>query len=325
MTIAAGDMTRSPDYPKASPASNAVGRNDMPPVSVVILTLNEEKNIGPCLESCSWCDDVHLLDSGSSDRTREIAASRGAKVHVHPFSSFGDQRNWAIDNIPAKHPWQFHLDADERFTPAMVSEMRKLLSNGQATGRVVAYLVPSKLIFMDKWLRHSGGYPTYQVRLFRVGRCRFIDFGHGQREDARGEVGSMVNPYLHFNFSKGLTDWFHKHNGYSSREALEAVAARSRKTRLMDLFSNDPLVRRRTLKNLAYHLKGRGFFRFVYMYLIRLGWLDATPGFHYSAMMSTYEYWIELKMQEQEQNWSARTTALARRMLEESPGQSTAL
>src|SRR4051794_34167182 len=87
-----------------------------PSVSVIILTQDEERNIGDCLRSCAWCDDVHVVDSGSRDRTCEIAAAMGAKVHRNPFQSFGQQRNWAIDNIATTHPWHFHLDADERFT-----------------------------------------------------------------------------------------------------------------------------------------------------------------------------------------------------------------
>src|SRR5690349_22231261 len=93
-----------------------------PPVSVVVLTVNEEVNIADCLRSCAWSDDVHVVDSGSTDRTCGIAREMGATVHVHPFESFGLQRNWAIDHIRHKHDWVFHLDADERFTPELVAE-----------------------------------------------------------------------------------------------------------------------------------------------------------------------------------------------------------
>src|SRR3954462_7878823 len=94
-----------------------------PPVSVIILTQDEESNIGDCLRSCAWCDDVHVLDSGSRDRTCEIAAAMGATVHHNPCQSFGQQRNWAIDNINTKYQWHFHLDADERFSMPLVEEM----------------------------------------------------------------------------------------------------------------------------------------------------------------------------------------------------------
>src|SRR5688572_20952916 len=83
----------------------AGGRAGDPPVSVVILTQNEEGNVGECLRSCAWSDDVHVLDSGSTDRTCEIAREMGAQVHTNPFHSFGQQRNWAIDHIAHKHDW----------------------------------------------------------------------------------------------------------------------------------------------------------------------------------------------------------------------------
>src|SRR5688572_14997766 len=176
------------------------------PVSVVILTLNEEANIGDCLRSCAWCDDVHVLDSGSTDRTREIAEAMGAAVHVNPFKSFGQQRNWAIDNIPCRHAWHFHLDADERFEPPLVAEMATVLGPDGTRSREDAYLVPSRMIFMGRWLRYSGTYPTYQARLFHRDRCRFTDYGHGQRVVCR-RVARLRSPYKHFNFSKGLKDW----------------------------------------------------------------------------------------------------------------------
>ncbi len=284
-------------------------------MSVVILTMNEEKNIAACLDSCAWCDDVHVLDSGSTDRTREIAEARGIAVHVNPFTSFAAQRNWAIDHIKCKHRWHFHLDADERFTSGMLQEMLKELGPDGSRSRYVAFLVPSKLIFMDKWLRHSGGYPAYQVRLFRHGRCRFVDFGHGQREDPSGEVGSLVNPYLHYNFSKGMADWFAKHNDYSSREAREAIAVRNSKLNYSELWSRDSLKRRRALKSLTYFFPCRDAIKFVYLYVMRAGWLDATPGFYYCSMIATYEYWIGLKIAEHELDWSRKTSELADKLL----------
>lgn len=286
------------------------------PVSVVILTYNEEGNIGPCIESCLvWCDDIHVLDSGSKDRTREIAESLGAKVHVNPFESFGQQRNWAIDNIKCKYDWHFHLDADERFTEQNFREMAQLLGPDGKRSSMAAYQCPSKMIFLGKWLKYAGGYPAYQVRLFHKDRCRFRDFGHGQREDPRGEVGKLEHPYIHLNFSHGLVQWFGKHNGYSTREADEAVQIRRTKLNVWEgLRSKDPVERRRTLKNLSYHVKGRSLLRFLDMYVRRLGILDGRIGFHYCAMIATYEYWTELKIKEREVEWYEGTTRLAQRM-----------
>src|SRR5688572_16403049 len=216
------------------------------PVSVVILTYNEETNIADCLRSCAWCDDVHVVDSGSTDRTCEIAREMGAHVHIHPFKSFGDQRNWAIDSIDHKHDWVFHLDADERFTPELVGEMRQVLADHPGDA---GFYVPHKLMFMGRWLRYAeGGYPIYQMRLFHKARMRFHDYGHGQREATTGRVGMLHRPYLHFNFSKGLDDWIDKHNRYSALEAAEAFALLSGKATDAHSAFGNAVERRRFFK-----------------------------------------------------------------------------
>lgn len=286
-------------------------------VSVVVLTHNEEVNIEGCLRSCAWCDDIHVLDSGSTDRTRELAAATGARVHVHPFESFGRQRNWAIDYVPCRHAWHFHLDADERFTPELVGEIGAVLES--PSHRAGAFLVPSKMIFMGRWIRHAGGYPAFQVRLFHRARCRFVDFGHGQREVCPGhEVARLRCPYLHYNFSKGLTDWLYKHNGYSTREAAEAVVARQQdRPRLRDAFDRDPTRKRRAMKTLSYFLGSRALLRFLYLYVVRLGVLDGRAGFHYCTMISMYQYWIDIKIREREHPWAEQTKRLATRLLED--------
>jgi glycosyltransferase involved in cell wall biosynthesis len=290
-----------------------------PPVSVVILTFNEEINIGRCIESCaSWCDDVHVLDSGSSDRTADIARELGATVHVNKFKSFGDQRNWAIDHIPCKYPWHFHLDADERFTPQLVAEILREIGPDGSKSPHAAYLCPNKMMLHDRWLKYSGGYPSYQVRLFRFGKCRFVDFGHGQREDPQGSVGTLQTPYIHHNFSKGLLEWFYKHNDYSGREAAEAMLIRAQgKPARAQFITGDATGRRRAWKNMSYFVRARAFWRFIYNYIFRGGFLDGRGGLQYCAMLSVYEYWTELKIKELDTPWSGATADLVRRMLKE--------
>lgn len=308
-------QTTSPNTATADVRSANVG---LPPVSIVILTLNEEANIAECIRSCMWwCDDIHLLDSGSTDRTQEIAAAMGVTVHVNPFKSFGHQRNWAIDNIPCKHRWHFHLDADERFTPELVAEMLSEIGPDGNKSPHGAYLVPNKIIFLGKWLKYSGGYPAYQVRLFKPMICRFIDFGHGQREQCRGSVARLVQPYIHLSFSKGLVEWFTKHNKYSTRESDEGILVRAgSKPTLKQFFGDDPVARRRTFKNFSYFLRGRSLWRFLYSYFYRLGFLDGFVGFHYCAMIAMYEFWIEIKIREHEAEWVARTNALSEQLAE---------
>jgi len=285
------------------------------PVSVVILVRNEADNMAECLASCQWCDDVHVLDSGSSDGTVEIARSLRANVHSNPFVSFGQQRNWAIDHIPTKHDWQFHLDADERFTVPLLKEILDQLGEDGWLSIAAAYNVPSKMIFMNKWLKHSAGYPAYQVRLLHKARCRFADVGHGQREQTSGWVATLVQPYLHYGFSKGMREWFEKHNRYSDYESGEALVKRQEGNLWHDILRGDPVNRRRAIKSLSYHLRGRSLWRFIYMYFFKGGWLDAGPGLHYCMMIAMYEYWTELKIREGTSRWQENNRALEDRLL----------
>jgi hypothetical protein len=155
--------------------------------------------------------------------------------------------------------------------------------------------VPSKLIFMDRWLKHTSGYPTYQVRLFHKARMRFKDYGHGQREDTEN-VGKLREPYLHYNFSHGLDEWFEKHNRYSTKEAAQGLEEAGRMPPLSYLFRVDAVWRRRWLKALSYRLPLRGPLMTFYTMFLRLGFLDGAPGWHYVRMRSIYQSMIDVKM-----------------------------
>jgi glycosyltransferase involved in cell wall biosynthesis len=266
-------------------------------ISVLLLTLNEESNLGRCLQALSWSDDIVVLDSFSGDGTVDLARSLGARVYSRAFDGFAGQRNYALDHIDFKHEWILHLDADEVVTEGLRDEMFRAID----TGLFDAYRVPSKMMFCGRWLRYSGMYPTYQVRLGRKGRLRFRQFGHGQREDiADDHVGTLSEPYLHYSFSKGLAEWFEKHNRYSSDEAQELVGLLSagRGADLAGIFSSDPTRRRRALKEVSARFPFRPTLRFLYMYIFRFGFLDGRAGLAYCRLMALYEYMIVLKARE---------------------------
>ncbi|MFC1605466.1 glycosyltransferase family 2 protein [Pseudomonadota bacterium] len=266
------------------------------PVSVLILTLNEADNIERCIESLSWCDDIVILDSFSADDTLERAMACGARVFQRKFDNFAAQRNHALDQFEFKHDWILHLDADEVVTPELAREIAEKMQDR----RFAAYRIASKMMFMGKWLRHSGMYPCYQVRLGRKDQLRFEQVGHGQREvtDA-GAVGTLEEPYVHYGFSKGMADWLERHNRYSSDEALTGIELlRGGSGGIAALFSTDPSSRRRALKRLSVRLPFRPALRFIYMYCLRLGFLDGRAGFVYCRLLAMYEYWIVLKMRE---------------------------
>lgn len=281
--------------PAVNRDSSAATRT-VPRVSVVILTFNEESNIADCLKSCDWCDDVHVLDSASTDRTVETALQLGATVHTNSFKSFGRQRNWAIDNIPHKHDWVFHLDADERFTPELVQELRQTVNSDPEEA---AYFVPSKLMFLGRWVRRGAGYPVYQVRLFHRDRTRFSDWGHGQREVTKGAIGTLHQPYLHYNFSKGIAEWVEKHNRYSTLEARETLDRLNQPDATLRFFGT-PIQRRRFIKErILPRIPAFWLLRFFWMYVVRGGLLDGKAGLYYCLLMSVYQFFIRIKMEEE--------------------------
>ena len=262
------------------------------PVSVVILTFQEAGNIADCIRSCRGLGDVHVLDSGSTDGTCAVAAAEGARVWTHPFSSFAAQRNWAIDHITCRHEWILHLDADERVTPALCDELLSVLEGRPSHA---GFYVPSKLMYMGRWLRRCAQYPTYQMRVFHRDRMRFADHGHGQREVTKGTIGTLHEPYEHWAFSKGLDDWIAKHNRYSSQEVAQILADGSG-LRLGDLASGDPVARRRALKRLAARLPRRDWLRAFQMLVIHGGIIEGRAGLDYTGLMCMYERMIALKL-----------------------------
>jgi len=265
-------------------------------ISVLILTRDEEASLQRCLQSVGWCDDVVVLDSYSTDRTAEVAGGSPARLFRRRFDDFAGQRNYAIDHIPFKHDWVFHLDADERFTAELLQECRQVI----AEDRHSAFLVPSKMMLWGRWLRFAATYPVYQMRLMKLGEVRFVPHGHGQREGvaARG-VGVLSNPYLHHSFSKGFTEWFQRHNRYSSLEAAQCLLElRTGDARWADLLSRAPVTRRRALKRLSSRLPFRPWAKFLYMYFVRLGFLDGYAGLTYCSLQAVYEYMISAKLRE---------------------------
>jgi glycosyltransferase involved in cell wall biosynthesis len=275
-----------------------------PGVSVVVLTFNEAVNIERCLASVAWSNDVLVVDSGSTDGTGEMASGRGARVVTRRFDNFADQRNFALDAGNLRHEWVLHLDADETVSSELRMEIQEIVRGD--TG-MAGYFVPSRLMLGGKWLRHSGMYPSYQARFGRRDRLRFQMIGHGQREVLElGEMGTLRGHLLHFNFSKGMSDWIVKHARYARDEAAAIIAAPN-DTRLSDLFrAATALERRRVWKGLSRRLPARPLAKFLYVYVLRLGFLDGLAGLRYAALMGLYEWLINANITEELERQRAR-------------------
>ena len=258
-------------------------------LSVVILTLNEEKNLCGCLASVQGCDDIVVLDSGSTDRTQEIAESSGARFFSHPFENFGAQRNHAQSKISFRHPWVIHLDADEQMTPELWKECQEVTNRN--IPEIDGYWIAPKMIFEGRWIPRCTDYPAYQARLVRVPNFRFIQVGHGQREAPEMCLAPLTQNYLHDLSSEGEASWLEKHRRYASEEAAQHQTEKSTPP-FKNLFSSDRLKRRRVLKQLSYQLPFRPEFRFFYQYILRGGFTHGDADFRYCLLLRRYEQFV---------------------------------
>ena len=249
-------------------------------VSIVILTLNEEKNLPQCLASVAGANDVVILDSGSTDRTAEIARAAGARVFVNPFRDFAQQRNHAHQHIEFKNPWVFHLDADEQMTPELLAECAAIPADAPFDG----YYSAPHMMFHDRWLKRCTDFPAWQARFAHAKRFQFIQVGHGQRESSAARMGFLQGAYLHDISAPDLAEWETKHRRYAHQEASRVLAEQRPLAHSFRAFLAGPaLERRRALKQLSYRLPLRPYFRFFYQYILRGGFLDGASAFRYCS------------------------------------------
>jgi glycosyltransferase involved in cell wall biosynthesis len=264
-------------------------------ISVIILTQNEEMDLPRCLDSLHWCDDVHIVDSGSSDETIKIAKKFGAHTYENPFISFGIQRNWSLDHCAIKHGWILFLDADEVASGEFVNGMMKAIKN--VSDSTVGFYCCWKQIYEDRWLKRCDSFPKWQFRLMRRGHARFTDFGHGQKEaELKGPLEYLPLPYDHHGLSKGIGHWLDRHNRYATLEAKARLAA---PISWRNALSSHGSKRNQALKPIVSRLPGWPLIRFFVTYILSLGFLEGRPGFVYCANLAYYEFLIRLKMREE--------------------------
>jgi len=265
-------------------------------LTVIILAKNEAMNLPRCLTALHNIDQRIVIDDFSVDRTVETARAYGAEVYFHKFDTFADQRNWAMNNLNIHHPWILHLDADEVVTSQLLDEIeQKTLS---APSNVSGFLMAFKTIFEGRWLKYSSTFPVWILRLIRHGFVKYIPSGHGEEFECHGKIERMNEPFLHYNFSKGLFDWFAKHNYYSSKEAA-AICNSDHALDWHELFSSDPIRRRKAMKYIFHHLPAKPWVKFCYMYFWRMGFRDGLPGLTYCTLQAIYEYMVCLKVKEE--------------------------
>lgn len=264
-------------------------------VSIFIQTLNEEQNLPSCLDSVGWSDDIVVLDSLSNDRTEEICKQRGVRFFARPYDGRGPHQNWAMENIQFKHRWVFYLDADEHMTPELCEEICRIARDENE--RRVAFFCGRKNMFRGRWLKRSMP-PGYIMRFFRPESIRFERLVN-PTPIINGPHGYLNEHFIHYNFSKGITEWLERHNRYSTYEAIEQIQAlRERPVSWKALFSSDANTRRLEAKNFSFRMPMRPSLKFFLLYLVKLGFLDGRAGLTYCVLQALYEYEICLKMSE---------------------------
>lgn len=262
-------------------------------VSILILTYNEEANIFQCLASCSWCDDIVVLDSFSTDSTVEIAKNLGARIEYRKFDNYAAQRNFGLHSIQYKYEWVLMLDADERVTPELSKEL--ILKASNTPPETSLYRMRRKDYFFNHWLKRSSGYPTWFGRFVRPLKVR-VDREINEEYITDGNTSSLEHHLEHYPFNKGIAWWYERHNRYSSMEAEATLTERLDPIKWTNLISKDPTFRRKTLKRIAYRLPGRPLITFIYLYIFRLGFMDGLGGFYFSLMRASYELMIDIKV-----------------------------
>lgn len=268
------------------------------PVTVVILTFNEERNIARALDSVvGWADEVHVVDSFSTDGTLAICRSfSGVSVVQHEFEDYGRQWNWALSHLPIETEWVMKLDADERLTPELRRQIEQAVSG--ASPEVGAFALWRKFLFMGRWLKHSVG-KCYDVRLWRSGRARFEDRSVNEHLLVEGQVERLSRPLVHED-RKGLSAWVWRHNRYSTLEAEEFF--RRREAEPPKVAGKGAALRRFLKSRIWPCVPLKPLVYFVYIYLFRLGLLDGRAGLTYATLRCFYYYLIELKKEERRRN-----------------------
>ncbi len=270
-------------------------------ITVLVPAFNVEKTIKRCLKSAAWADEILVVDGSatgsSTDKTAAIARSMGAQVIKHKYAYSAAQKNWAIPR--AKHDWVFLLDSDEVITAELREEIIKLLKS-PALNNYDGYAIARRHYFLGKWLRWGGRYPLYNIRLFRK-TCRYEDRDvHAHIILPKDKVKKLKHDMIHYS-DPTLNHFFSKFNRYTAYQANYMMKWKrgEKKIEWKKLFTHY-IYGKSLVKDIWYFLPLAPISRFVYMYFLRLGFLDGYYGFLIAMLYSFQDYvsktkYLELK------------------------------
>jgi glycosyltransferase involved in cell wall biosynthesis len=269
-------------------------------LSVLIPVYNEENLIKDCLESIKWADEILIIDSGSEDKTVEICRKYTNRILHHKYTCYADQVNWGIDQV--KFNWVFLIDADERATQKLQNEIKNLLNNPSELNKKKAYLITPRHYFLGKWLRHGGRYPLYIPRLFQKTSHLNNRKVHPAIILDKKEYSKLSNDIIHLS-DRSFEQYFEKFNKYTTYEAEEGFKNLSKKNKVdWTKFFTNYLTFKTTMKGFWIRLPLSSFFRFLYMYILKLGFLDGRKGFQIAVLYAFSDYVSKIKLKEMKKN-----------------------
>jgi glycosyltransferase involved in cell wall biosynthesis len=263
-------------------------------VSVIVPVKNEEANLRRCLPALAWSDEVFVVDSQSSDRTADVAAEHGATVVQFRFNgTFPKKKNWALENLPFRNEWVLIVDADEVVPEELAEEIRRRTETDEAEG----FYLNMKYYFLGRRIKRCGYAEAWNLRLFKHGLGRYErmpsaggspggDNEAHEHVELQGRALRLDHELDHHAYPT-IHAWVEKHNRYAVWEAEQ-----------YDRFTREPIPPsigrgkrfKRLLKKVYLRLPCRPLVRFLYAYVLRLGFLDGYPGFVFCGLLAFYEF-----------------------------------
>lgn len=274
------------------------------PVSVIVPVRNEAENLRRCLPALAWADEVYVIDSGSTDATATVAAEHGAQVVQFQFNgTFPKKKNWALESLPFRNEWVLIVDADEVVPPELAEEIASRTAADEADG----FYLNMKYFFLGRRIKHCGYNECWNLRLFkhRLGRYERIPAAPGstagdneahEHVELQGRVARLVHELDHYAYPT-ISAWVEKHNRYAGWEAEN-----------YERFVSEPIPSgigagkrfKRWLKKVYLRLPLRPLIRFLYAYVLRLGFLDGRPGLIFCLLLGFYDFLCNAKRYELE-------------------------
>lgn len=269
-------------------------------IDVMIITHNEAINLPHCLQALQgWTNKIFVIDSGSTDGTQDLARSFGAEVVHHDWPGYAEQKNWGMENLPFESPWLLIVDADEVITPKLRDQLVELARKPVDDIPENGFFINRLTYFLDRPIRHCGYFPSWNMRFFKRNKGRYEDRLVHEHIIIDDPIGKIKEPMLHED-RRGLEHYFAKHNRYSTLESRQLfIDITQPDEKKVSANVTAETNRRRWLKrNVTQFVPLPSLWRFLYMYVIKLGVLDGVAGFEFCRFIATYDSMVALKLRE---------------------------